>query len=557
MAYGAWSGYKETQVWSNVGYKVTVKWEYRQDPVANTTEYAVREIKVYSLKSPYNFYNSNAKAGVATITANRNTQTVDANIPVGGSQTFNVTDDKRVFTHNSDGTVTSEYNIHGYFDSGLSITAAPNMGWQIKDIHGSIPKIDRGAGTTSVSISSKTYNSITLSINSDVLTTVAQYRINGGTAIDFTPPSNTNVTGGGTYSKTFSGLSPNTSYKIEVRHRRNHNQVWSSWASATTTTNKPSPPTIGAPSVSELSYNYAKISIATSTPGAGGSISSYQISSNNSTWTTVAFPYNVTGLSPNTAYTRYVRCIDNYGTPSASKSVTFKTTLPGEPTVSTVDLVSKTYNSATIKMTGTYGAGHPSDINGYYRVKLSTDTTWTRVTNQNAHVISGLSPNTAYTIECQLVDAYGQVSSTKALAVTTNKPNAPTKGKVEVSEITSNSAKFTISGFSFGEGATWGKYQQWSPGEDWQDLGQTTVFTRTGLSPNTTYTVGVKLVDNYGSASEKATVSFTTLSDQAKVKIKVNGVWETGKVWINVSGTWKKAKNVFVKSNNAWKKNKS
>lgn len=560
MAWGSWSSSKWKNVASNSGYYLDVEWSYHQDVPANKTEYRVTQLRLRNKDGHHSIY-AKATVGIATITAQRTTSSKDLSIATGGSQTINLTDDSRVREHNADGTLTGiELNVHGYCMVNAGVVDEPNFGWKVANIASEIPKIDRSGGTATATYVSKTYNSITFKLGSNVNTSKGRYRLNGGAWVGFTTPSELQVTGGGSANYTIKGLAPNTSYKIEVQINRDYTQVWSSTATFTQTTNKPAAPTVGAPSAGSITYNSAQITLASSTAGAGGSIASYQISSDNSAWSTVTFPYTVSALKPNTAYTRYVRCIDNYGTSSASKSVTFKTALPGRPVVSAVTLVSKTYNSATIKVTGAYGAGHPSDSNGHYQVKLSTDTMWTRVTNQNAHVISGLSPNTEYTIECQLVDAYGQVSVIKTLAVTTNKPAAPTKGTASVSDITSTSAKVSYSGFKAGAEATINHYEvamREHPGDtSWVYNNLNTSYVGTGLPPNHDCVVFVRAVDNYGTPSDTVTVYFKTLEDQAKIYIKVDGLMKKGKVF-RKDGSWKKGKNVFIKQGGEWKKNKN
>lgn len=284
------------------------------------------------------------------------------------------------------------------------------------------PNLDYDAPTTTLSVASRTYNSITLNISTNYHSSQASYILNSGSAVTYTTPSGAQVSGGGSYTKTFTGLSPNTAYTIQVRHYRGHTERW-----------------------------------------------------------------------------------------GAYKSISTSTTLPGLPTCSSLALVSKTYNSVTVKMSGAYGTGHPSGRYGYYRCKLSTSSTWTTVSNQNSHVISGLSPNTTYTIQAQLVDSYGQASATRTLSVTTNKPAAGTAGTVTVSSKTYNSMTFSWSGFKAGAGGSISRYEyQWNGSTTWTNNGTSTTVTKTGLSPNTSYKIIVRAIDNYSTASATATVSGTT-----------------------------------------------
>ena len=88
-----------------------------------------------------------------------------------------------------------------------------------------------------------------MSVTSTVATTLIQYSLNGGSSWVDAGVDLPN-TGGGTTSFTIGGLSPNTTYSIKVRHRRDWNQVYSSGATVSVTTNKPAAPTKGSVSVS-------------------------------------------------------------------------------------------------------------------------------------------------------------------------------------------------------------------------------------------------------------------------------------------------------------------
>ena len=144
-----------------------------------------------------------------------------------------------------------------------------------------------------------------------------------------------------------------------------------------------------------------------------------------------------------------------------------------------------------------------------------------------------------------MVDNYGQVSAVASTSFTTSKPPAPSKGTITVSNITESSAVFSWSGFGFGTGATWGYYRYSTNGSNWTSCGTDVMATLTGLSANTSYTFYVQLVDNYGTASSSATVTFKTEAAKAWkygkygiVYIKVNDKWEYGKLYYKKDGAW-------------------
>ena len=60
------------------------------------------------------------------------------------------------------------------------------------------------------------------------------------------------------------------------------------------------------------------------------------------------------------------------------------------------------------------------------------------------------------------------------------------------------------------------------------------------------------MVDNYGTASPSASATFTTLSEQLKFYIKVNGQQKLGKASLKADGNFKKIKSVYKKENDIW-----
>lgn len=296
----------------------------------------------------------------------------------------------------------------------------------------------------------------------------------------------------------------------------------------------PAKPTKGTATVSNIKQTTATISWSGFKAASGAIIAKYQISTNATSWTDVSgTSTNLTGLSANTSYTRYIRAVDDYGTASDYVSATFKT-LPNVPTAGTVTAGSITYKSAKLTFSG-FNASTGATISKYqYSTNKSTwkDTTATSVT------LSSLSPNTSYTYYVRVVDNYSQTSATVSVKFTTSKPAKPTAGTVSVSDITPFGAVISWSGFSISAGASSYKYQYYI--NSWIDLTTSTRLELSNLTPETTYKVYIRMVDNYGTASSSATVTFTTLVDQLKVDINVDGVIKKARVFYNDNGSIKK-----------------
>lgn len=457
MAYKAWSDYIWTEVMNNGSYALDIQWRHRIDPIANKIWYSVCQWRIRKINSW--FYDADCPIGWGSITGDRTTTRISINLRDQSSVTYNFPDVGREAEANSGGSWVGNAYVHAYCKPS-GVTGPVPTGWYTKDITSLLPKIDRGTGITTLSTNSVTFSSITLNIKSSVYTSLGRYRINGGSWVEFSTSSALQVSGGGTMTKVFSGLSPNTSYKIEVQCRRDYNELWAPVYALTTTTQKPS-----------------------------------------------------------------------------------------LPTIRDLKLTSNIYNQQIYTWSGAYGTGHPSNRYGTYEYRVNGGD-WQSTSTSSATL--NCSPNTSYKFEVRLRDYYGQYSSILTNSATTPKPSAPTKGKVDVSEITTNQATITISGFKLGEGASSGTYRYRLNGGSWIDIGNKTTYTITNLDEETTYNIEVQMIDNYGTVSPSATVIFTTLSEQLKFYIKVDGHQKLGKASLKANGDFKKIKSVHKKENGAW-----
>lgn len=142
-------------------------------------------------------------------------------------------------------------------------------------------------------------------------------------------------------------------------------------------------------------------------------------------------------------------------------------------------------------------------------------------------------------------------------------------------------ATFSWNGFQIKAGASSYFYQYSFDGNNWSNLGTETSLKLSNLVPETSYTFRVRIVDNYGTVSDFASVSLTTPADQAKIayntytepyeepllvdddtelrdendntiladlKEPVGGVQQT-RLWYNDNGVLKKVKKVYFNDN--------
>lgn len=365
MAWGSFAGGRLTEIWNNSKYKAEVRWDYRQDPVANQTEVHVNLIRITSLTSYHTFYNAYAAAGIG-ISNVKTEQTVNANVGVGGSQDFYLVTQTKTFNHNSDGSISGDYTLYGYFKANINQFNTPEFGWTGKWIGDQIPQIDRTYGGATCNVTNVGLYGFTVNYTPTVQTSIIEYNIGNGWV-----NSGKNAVANQKVSFNISNLSPGKQYTVKVRHTRSYN---------------------------------------------------------------------------------------------------------------------------------------------------------------------------------------GVTSAEQTLYQKTLTPTRPIAGSINVDSIRPFSARVFWSGFSFGQGATWGYYRYRINGGSWTNTGQNTSQTLS-LNPETTYKVEVQLVDNFNQTSDIKSVTFTTLTDQAKVRIKVNGQTKIGRVYVMKGGKLVKSKKIYTKVNGSLKPN--
>ena len=85
-----------------------------------------------------------------------------------------------------------------------------------------------------------------------------------------------------------------------------------------------------------------------------------------------------------------------------------------------------------------------------------------------------------------------------------------------------------------------------------KSFGTATSGTLSGLSEETEYMTWTSASNTYGTNHSYATY-FTTLADQAKIRIKQEGEWKKGKTYYKKDGAWVKAKKIYIKVDGQWK----
>lgn len=227
-----------------------------------------------------------------------------------------------------------------------------------------------------------------------------------------------------------------------------------------------------------------------------------------------------TGLKPNTKYTGYYRFKRKYnGVWSETVDFTATTKYPNAPSKGSVSLSSVTSNSATVSWSG-FSLG---DMATDYSYQTSNDEKkWTDQGKATSLTLSDLKPNTNYKFYVRMVDNYGQPSLAASTSFTTLNPEKPNVGGIECTRLTPYGGMFAWYGFSVNEGATIDHYEYSLDNSNWINVGTDTQIHLDNLSPETSYTLYVRVVDNFGSKSDSATCDFKTLVDQFKLAYNTN-----------------------------------
>jgi hypothetical protein len=162
------------------------------------------------------------------------------------------------------------------------------------------------------------------------------------------------------------------------------------------------------------------ISFTAPTNNGGLSITNYEYSFNNSSWTALspadaASPVTVSGLTQNTAYTIYLRAVNGVGSGPGSTGVSFTTAGVPTGTATITSITSVTQSTATVNFTVASGGGA---ITGYDLYVTNYTNAWNNTTASPISV-TGLTANTTYTFYVRAKNAYGVGPQSAGVSATT------------------------------------------------------------------------------------------------------------------------------------------
>jgi len=267
-------------------------------------------------------------------------------------------------------------------------------------------------------------------------TSLSATPVNTSVSISFTDPTNTGGIPITNYEYSFNnstwtalspadatspvtvpGLTQNTGYTVYLRAV---NAIGSGPASSGVSFTTQGIPT-SAPSGLSAIQTDTSVSISFTAAASSTSLTNYEYSFNNSSWTALSpadavSPVTISGLSQNTAYTVYLRGVNSYGSGPGSTGVGFTTF--GPPTgTTTISSVSVGTTTATVNFST--GAGG-SAITGY-DYYLHPVLGWTNAGISSSPLgLSGLTANTGYVVYLRAKNAYGIGPQSAGFSFTTN-----------------------------------------------------------------------------------------------------------------------------------------
>lgn len=349
----------------------------------------------YTIYLQHAFYNNSTQYNGAVLYFGYNSHTV--NINTGGAGTWALASGTLEYSFSTNNREDSR-NI--YFSTSFKNISA--SGSQIESATISIPKIK------DVELSS-TYNSISYKVTLD------------SNPYDFytikATLDKTSIIG--TEGK-FTGLMPNKEYEVNcyVRYRGDTSVLLENPVSKFITTKKPNRPKAGKIVVSNITYKSAYISWSGFSIQDGATDYYYQSSTDGNNWIdrSKGTGFEVSRLSPNTEYIFYVRIVDNFGTPSESVKVVFKTTKPDKPSKGTVAYTDLNPFGATFTWSGFQ---IKEGANSYYYQYSYDGKIWKDLQTQTKLVVDDLVPETIYTFYIRIVDDFGTPSDYANVGFTT------------------------------------------------------------------------------------------------------------------------------------------
>lgn len=196
-----------------------------QNAAANTSTIALGMYVYSKYNIDWGDWSNGGQSYVGTATSGSNCFTFTEGQT--GSGTKWLIENKQVtVTHNANGTLTLPIYWHWGVYSTWGQYLAPSGSKNV-----TLTAIDRTAPTVSFTTSNITANGVTISASSSATADIWQYSIDNGSTW-----TQLSTTAGTSASKAITGLSPNTTYQVKVRARKQTNQIYGTSAAVSVKT---------------------------------------------------------------------------------------------------------------------------------------------------------------------------------------------------------------------------------------------------------------------------------------------------------------------------------
>ncbi len=373
------------------------------------------------------------------------------------------------------------------------------------------------AAPTSLQTSGITQTAITLTWTKSAGAT--SYEMNGGALSGWTDAGDVS-----TY--TFSGLSANTSYTLQVRAKNSGANSAAVSVNANTLPNAPAAPT----GLSTSGITQTAITLSW-TKSAGATAYKVQVDSGTVATLGDVATHTFTGLSAGTSYTLKV-IASNSGGDSAAATVNASTTNTQQlGTLSPPTGLTATgilLDNITLGWTKSTGATA-------YKVRKNGDSAWTTLGDVDSYVFTGLSSNTGYTLEVKASNSDGDTAAASISATTlTRLPTVlATTTNVRAEDITTTSITLKWTKVNGATGYSVRAYSSGSPA--YIEIGNVASHVFNGLTPATIYSLEV-FARNPLTFSQPVLVRATTLATIAPGKPW--GFQRTGRTMTSYSVRW-------------------
>ena len=325
----------------------------------------------------------------------------------------------------------------------------------------------------------------------------------GVTGYEYSLNGSTWASNGNSSSRTIAGLSPATTYSLQIRARDAANNVSGVSSGSFSTVDVTAPSAPGTPTFGSITGSSAIATWSAASDNVG--VTAYQYSLSGGAWTAGSSPLSLTDLMNGVSYSLQVRARDaagNWGPASNNSFSTLDTAAPSEPGVPAFSNITGT--SATASWTVS------TDNVGIFAYEYSLNGgSWISNGSSNSVGFSELTNATSYSVQVRARDSAGNASNPSSNSFSTPDTSAPSApGTPTFSSISASSATVSWGASSDNVGVV--EYQYSLNGGGWVSTGGATSVGLGGLTQATSYGVQVRSRDAAGNWSGSTGNSFST-----------------------------------------------